>query len=420
MLPVKAASYLENWQKSIVAKGIALDSARKMMSVFHDSLGESCLSLTKGAPDVILNRCRQVMTTQGAVDLSEETKQEILDVNIQLARQALRVLAFAYKEHPDSDYTGAEEQMVFVGLMGMIDPARPEAKAAIEVCHDAGIEVVMITGDYKETAMAIADDLGLRDADDRVITGAELDQMSQEELMELVANTTVYARVSPEHKVRIVEALRATGHIASMTGDGVNDAPALKEADIGVAMGITGTEVAKGSADMILTDDNFATIVSAVEEGRIIYSNIRKFVSFLLSCNVGEILVIFITNLLLGPDFTPLRPIQLLWLNLVTDSFPALALGRERGEDDIMLQPPRSSTVKILNRPMLLSIISQATAIFIAVFAAFQVGRFIYPDVVLNAQEQIVRTANSFNFLPLAAHTIGRCAHICIYHPDLS
>lgn len=381
---------------------LPFDSARKMMSVFHDSLGESCLSLTKGAPDVILNRCRQVMTTQGAVDLSEETKQEILDVNIQLARQALRVLAFAYKEHPDSDYTGAEEQMVFVGLMGMIDPARPEAKAAIEVCHDAGIEVVMITGDYKETAMAIADDLGLRDADDRVITGAELDQMSQEELMELVANTTVYARVSPEHKVRIVEALRATGHIASMTGDGVNDAPALKEADIGVAMGITGTEVAKGSADMILTDDNFATIVSAVEEGRIIYSNIRKFVSFLLSCNVGEILVIFITNLLLGPDFTPLRPIQLLWLNLVTDSFPALALGRERGEDDIMLQPPRSSTVKILNRPMLLSIISQATAIFIAVFAAFQVGRFIYPDVVLNAQEQIVRTANSFNFLPLA------------------
>lgn len=381
---------------------LPFDSARKMMSVFHDSLDENYLSLTKGAPDIILNRCHKVMTAQGVAALSSEARQEIMDVNIQLARQALRVLAFAYKEHPDADYAGAEDQMVFVGLMGMIDPARPEAKAAIEVCHGAGIEVVMITGDYKETAMAIADDLGLRAADDRVITGAELDRMSQEELMELVANTTVYARVSPEHKVRIVEALRDTGHIASMTGDGVNDAPALKEADIGVAMGITGTEVAKGSADMILTDDNFATIVHAVEEGRIIYSNIRKFVSFLLSCNVGEILVIFITNLLLGPNFTPLRPIQLLWLNLVTDSFPALALGREKGEDDVMLQPPRSGTAKILNRPMLWSILSQAAAIFIAVFAAFQVGRFIYPDVMLNAREQIIHTASSFDFLPPA------------------
>jgi len=381
---------------------LPFDSERKMMSVFHDSIDNRYLSLTKGAPDVVLGRCDKIMTAEGEVILTADKKARIMEVNTQLARQALRVLAFAYQEHADSNYEGAEQAMVFVGLMGMIDPARVEAKEAIQVCHDAGIEVVMITGDYKETAVAIADDLGLREEGDKVFTGSELENMSQEELRAVVSDTTVYARVSPEHKVKIVEALRATGHTASMTGDGVNDAPALKEADIGVAMGITGTEVAKGSADMILTDDNFATIVHAVEEGRIIYSNIRKFVSFLLSCNVGEILVIFFTNLLLGPNFTPLKPIQLLWLNLVTDSFPALALGREQGEEDVMLQPPRSRSAKILDRHMMWSILSQATAIFIAVFAAFQVGRLIYPDVVLDAQENIIRTATGFNFFPLA------------------
>ena len=383
---------------------LPFDSERKLMTVFHDSFDNSFLSLTKGAPDIVLDRCRDVMTSQGVVPLTAELKEEILNVNIRLARQALRILAFAYGEHNDSNYEGAEKDMVFVGLMGMIDPARPEVKEAIEVCHGAGISVVMITGDYKETAVAIADDLGLRQSEDRVVTGAELEQMSQEELVKIVSDTTVYARVSPEHKVRIVEALRAANHISSMTGDGVNDAPALKEADIGVAMGITGTEVAKGSADMILTDDNFATIVQAVEEGRIIYSNIRKFVNFLLSCNVGEILVIFITNLLLGPAFTPLRPIQLLWLNLVTDSFPALALGREKGEEDIMKHPPRAHDAKILDLKMLGSIINQSVAILIAVFAAFQIGRFVYPDVMVNAQEQITAYAGNFSFFPLAGY----------------
>lgn len=383
---------------------LPFDSDRKLMTVYHDTIDEAYLSLTKGAPDIILDRCEAIMTSQGIEPLTSEIAEKIMDINIQLARQALRILAFAYKEHNDANYEGAEEGMVFVGLMGMIDPARAEAKAAIEVCHGAGIKVVMITGDYKETAVAIANDLGLREPNERVVDGAELEKMSQEELVEIVSDTTVYARVSPEHKVRIVEALRSANHISSMTGDGVNDAPALKEADIGVAMGITGTEVAKGSADMILTDDNFATIVHAVEEGRIIYSNIRKFVNFLLSCNVGEILVIFITNLLLGPAFTPLAPIQLLWLNLVTDSFPALALGRERGEDDVMEKPPRPNDAKILDRDMMWSILNQAAAIFVAVFAAFQIGRFIYPDVMINAQEQITAHASSFSFLPFAGY----------------
>lgn len=379
---------------------LPFDSERKMMTVFHDSLG-GYLSLTKGAPDIILERCQKIMTEDQALPLTLADREEILKVNNLLAKQALRVLAFAYGEHEDDSYQSPEEELVFVGLMGMIDPARKEAKESIALCHSAGIQVVMITGDYRETAVAIANDLGLRKDTDRVVSGRELDQMPQAELEKIVSDTTVYARVSPEHKVRIVEALRAEGHTTSMTGDGVNDAPALKEADIGVAMGITGTEVAKGSADMILTDDNFSTIVHAVEEGRVIYSNIRKFVNFLLSCNIGEILVVFLISLMLGPDFSPLRPIQLLWLNLVTDSFPALALGRERGEDDVMLQPPRPRKAKILDKKMLGSVLNQAVAIFIAVFAAYQIGRLIYPDVMVNAQNQIINSATIFSFFPL-------------------
>lgn len=375
---------------------LPFDSERKMMSVFHDTFEEGHVSLTKGAPDIVLAMSRSEMTKDGEVELTEARRQEILAMNDELASQALRVLAFAFKHHPDDSFETAESEMVFVGLMGMIDPARPEVKAAIDVCNKAGIRAVMITGDYKETAVAIANDLKLREEDDHVLTGKELDQMSQDELEAVVEETSVYARVSPEHKVKIVAALRDKGHTTSMTGDGVNDAPALKQADIGVAMGITGTEVAKGSSDMILTDDNFATIVSAVEEGRIIYSNIRKFVSFLLSCNVGEILVIFIANLILGPQYTPLVPIQLLWLNLVTDSFPALALGREKGEDDIMLQKPRPKNARILDKTMLMTIVSQAIAILVAVFAAFQVGRMLYPDVAVSGEG----FASIFSFLP--------------------
>lgn len=370
-------------QKHPRKNDLPFDSERKMMTTFHEGIHNEGVitSYTKGGPDVVLANCDTVLTSEGIIPLTDKMRQTITENNKELARAALRVLAFALKEHSSEISFQAEKSMTFVGLMGMIDPERPEARDAIALCTSAGIRAVMITGDYKETAVAIAKNLGLMKEGFGVMTGPELDSISDEELLLVVEKTAVYARVSPDHKVRIVTALRKNGHIASMTGDGVNDAMALKRADIGVAMGITGTEVAKGTANMILTDDNFATIVSAVREGRIIYSNIRKFVGFLLSCNVGEILVIFITSILLGPTFAPLLPIQLLWLNLVTDSFPALALGREQGEKDIMLEKPRSSKESIINRPMIYAITVQSIAIFGAVFGAFQVARLLYPDV---------------------------------------
>ncbi len=362
---------------------LPFDSDRKMMTTFHygirrDDVMTSC---TKGAPDVILAGCDSILAPDGAAPLTEDMRREILRVNSEFASSALRVLAFSFQEKADEVSPAAESGMTFVGLMGMIDPERPEARDAIALCARAGIRPVMITGDYRDTAVAIAGNLGMMPEDAGVMTGPEIDRTSDEDLLRAVERTTVYARVSPEHKVRIVTALRANGHVASMTGDGVNDAMALKRADIGVAMGITGTEVAKGTADMILTDDNFATIVSAVREGRIIYSNIRKFVGFLLSCNVGEILVIFITTMILGPAFSPLLPIQLLWLNLVTDSFPALALGGEAGEKDIMEEPPRRSGEPIIDGRMAGAILTQSAAIFAAVFAAFATGRHLYPDI---------------------------------------
>lgn len=396
------------------------DSARKMMSVAYTTLPDApYISLTKGAPDRILDRSNKELTTEGVIDLTKERRREITAMNSSFARSALRVLAFAYRHHESEKFECMEEDMIFVGLMGMIDPARPEAKESIRVCHEAGIRVVMITGDHKETAVAIANDLNLRQEDDKVLSGTDLDKMTVEELQEVSEYTSVYARVSPENKVQIVDALKAKGHISSMTGDGVNDAPALKRADIGVAMGITGTEVAKTAADMILTDDNFSTIVRAVEEGRVIYSNIRKVVSFLLSCNVGEILVIFITNMILGPEYTPLMPIQLLWLNLVTDSFPALALGQERAEEGIMKLPPRRADAKILDKEMKTSIAVQATAILLTVFAAFNLGRIFYPDVYLHSGMSVA----NFSFMPLAntqpsmgAHTY---AFICLILAEL-
>ncbi|MDW7655548.1 MAG: cation-translocating P-type ATPase [Bacillota bacterium] len=358
---------------------LPFDSERKMMTTVHSGFAEAALlSLTKGAPDIVITRCISCLTEAGVRPFTDDMKKMALEANRKLASSALRVLSFAYKTH-DSKASDAETDMIFVGLMGMIDPPRPEVRDAIQLCNSAGIRAIMITGDYRETAVAIAQDLGMMGEHDRVLAGAEIDRLSEEELKQSVDTTAVYARVSPDHKVRIVTALRDIGHIASMTGDGVNDAMALKSADIGVAMGITGTDVAKGSADMILTDDNFATIVSAVREGRIIYSNIRKFVAFLLSCNVGEILIIFLSTLLLGPRYVPLLPIQLLWLNLVTDSFPALALGQEQGEPDTMKQKPRRKSEPIMNRQMIFTIISQSIAIFAAVFAAFQIGLMRYP-----------------------------------------
>ena len=356
---------------------IPFDSDRKMMTTFHkDFIPEKIVSFTKGAPDIIISKCKYIKEGDKVLPFTEDLREKVLQVNSKFAKEALRVLAFAYKEYDNipNEITSdnIESNMVFVGLVGMIDPPRPEAKEAIRLCKQAGINTIMITGDYKETAFAIAKDLGMAETEDQAMMGGELNNISDEDLREVVKKIKVFARVSPEHKVRIVSALKANGDIAAMTGDGVNDALALKRSDIGVSMGITGTDVAKNTADLILTDDNFASIVSAVEEGRIIYENIKKFVYYLLSCNIGEILLVFVSILLNLP--VPLIPIQLLWLNLVTDSFPALALGVEKGEPDIMMEEPRNPNEPILNKEMIAGIVLQSIAIALASLSAYWWG----------------------------------------------
>jgi Ca2+-transporting ATPase len=360
---------------------IPFDSDRKMMTTFHNNfIPNKLTSFTKGAPDIIISRCSNIYINGEILPFTDKLKEKVLDINSKFSREALRVLAFAFKEHnnlPDKITSDiVEDDMVFVGLVGMIDPPREEAKEAIKQCKEAGIKTVMITGDYKETAFAIAKELGMADHEDQAIMGKELDNVSDKDLKELVKHKRVYARVSPEHKVRIISTLKANGEIAAMTGDGVNDALALKKADIGVAMGITGTDVAKNTAEVILTDDNFASIVAAVEEGRIIYSNIKKFVFFLLSCNIGEILIVFLSILFNLP--VPLIPIQLLWLNLVTDSFPALALGVEKGDPEIMKIPPRNSNEPILDKGMIRAIVFQSGAIAIGSLLAYRWGLKTY------------------------------------------
>jgi Ca2+-transporting ATPase len=299
-----------------------------------------------------------------------------------MTQDALRVLAVAFRvvpEIPEKIEPGMlEDDLVFVGLIGMIDPPRQEVPPALETARRAGIRTVMITGDYPKTARAIAESIGLIEPGHQVLTGPELDGMDDAKLQREVSYTDVFARVSPEHKMRIVDAFRAREEVVAMTGDGVNDAPSIKRADIGVAMGITGTDVTKESADMVLTDDNYASIVSAVEQGRVIYSNIRKFVYYLLSCNMAEIAIIF-----LGIIFTkgsPLTVIQLLWLNLITDGAPALALGTEKGEPDIMNRPPRPTNERIVNRFMANGIIIQTVAITVATLTAYLAGLAYYSD----------------------------------------
>lgn len=369
---------------------IPFDSDRKMMTTFHKNFTPGkVVSFTKGAPDIIIGRCNSIRIEDKVVPFTDELKKKVLETNSKFAKNALRVLAFAFREYSDLPTNispeNNETNMIFVGLAGMIDPPRPEAKDAIKECKEAGINTIMITGDYKETAFAIAKALGMAETEDQAMMGDELNNVSEKDLREIVKRVKVFARVSPEHKVRIVSALRANGNIAAMTGDGVNDAMALKKADIGVSMGITGTDVAKNTADLILTDDNFASIVSAVEEGRIIYDNIKKFVFFLLSCNIGEILLVFVSILMNLP--VPLLPIQLLWLNLVTDSFPALALGVEKGDPDIMSQKPRNPNEPILDRHMVVSIIFQSIAIAVASLSAYWWGIYRYGlDNILEAR----------------------------------
>ncbi|MEW6689980.1 MAG: HAD-IC family P-type ATPase [Pseudomonadota bacterium] len=379
---------------------IPFDSERKRMSTIHrvDRAHAQAavhgfryphlVAFVKGAPDVILELCGRRLQGGHAVALDESERRAVLEQNRDMAANALRVLAVAYRpleELPASLTPEAvEKDLVFVGLLGMIDPPRPEVVEALKTAHGAGLKCVMVTGDYKDTAQAIARDIGLLTPGGLVLTGAELDRMSDAELAAQAERTDVCCRVSPQHKTRIVDALKAKGHVVAMTGDGVNDAPALKRANIGVAMGITGTDVAKQTADMVLTDDNFASIVAAVEQGRIIYSNIRKFVYFLLACNVGEILIIFCAMLVGMP--MPLRPVQLLWLNLVSDGAPALALGLEKGDPDIMKQPPRSPKEPVINRDMAIGIGVVGIVDAFAILGVFWLALQRYPDQLAAAQ----------------------------------
>jgi Ca2+-transporting ATPase len=395
---------------------VPFDSKRKRMSTIHRTPEGTYEAYIKGAPDIMVELCEHVYVDGQVYPMTEARRERILEVNHELASNALRVLGIAYRlldgqpEHPTAE--DIERDMVFVGLTGMIDPARPEVRPAIATANRAGIKTAMVTGDYEDTAVAIAKELELLRRDDnveeRVLSGRELDRLSDEELVEHVDRVAVYARVSPEHKVRIVDAHKQRGHIVAMTGDGVNDAPALKRASIGVAMGITGTDVSKETADMVLTDDNYASIVSAVEEGRVIFSNIRKFVYYLISCNVGEIMILFTAMILNWP--LPLTALQLLVLNLVTDGAPALALGLEKGDPDIMDLKPRPVNEPIINGDMVWGTVVQTIAIAGSVLAAFLIGlsRFGYWGATGLSAEVALQHAQTMAFVALSASELFR------------
>lgn len=356
------------------------DSGRKMMSVVVEEANGTFEQYTKGGPDVVLSRCTHVYENGEIVPMTDARREEILAANKAMADQALRVLALSsrtYTEKPsDCSPAALEHDLVFCGLSGMIDPVRPEVTAAIAEAKEAGIRAVMITGDHIDTAVAIAKDLGIIADASQAITGAQLDKISDEDFKERVTEFSVYARVQPEHKARIVDAWKSRGNIVAMTGDGVNDAPSIKRADIGVGMGITGTDVTKNVADMVLADDNFATIINAVEEGRRIYDNIRKVIQFLLSANIAEVLSVFVATLI---GFTIFQPVQLLWINLITDSLPALALGMEEAEGDVMKRKPRNASDGVFAGGMGLDIAFQGVIITLLVLASFFAG--VYFDM---------------------------------------
>ncbi len=350
------------------------DSQRKMMSTIHAKEGHF-IQYTKGAPDEVLARCTSVMENGSAVPLTGERRKEILTRNSEMAGRALRVLGAACKIYDtlptDTDPQRLETDLTFIGLCGMIDPVRPEVKEAITSCGKAGIRPIMITGDHKDTAVAIAKELGILQDASQAVTGAELSEMDDAELERRIGDIAVYARVQPEHKVRIVNAWKKRGKITAMTGDGVNDAPALKSADIGVGMGITGTDVTKNVADMVLADDNFATIVYAVEEGRRIYENIRKAIQFLLASNLSEVVSIFIATL---AGLRLFAPVQILWINLITDTFPAMALGMEQAEADAMQKPPRDARETMFSGGLGIDVILQGVAIAALTLWSFFIG----------------------------------------------
>ena len=357
------------------------DSARKMMSTVHKS-GEGFVQYTKGAPDALLSRCTHYAEDGKILPMTDAKRQEILNSNKAMADRALRVLAVAKRDWAEKPADNApeylEKNLVFLGLTGMIDPIRPEVKAAIAECRSAGIRAVMITGDHRDTAVAIAKELGIITDESQAVTGADLDRLSDEQLRQKVTEYGVYARVQPEHKTRIVQAWKARGAVTAMTGDGVNDAPSIKSADIGIGMGITGTDVTKNVADMVLADDNFATIVVAVGEGRRIYDNIRKAIQFLLASNMSEVLGIFCATL---TGFTLLNPVHLLFINLVTDCFPALALGMEKAEPDVMNRPPRNSREGIFAGGLLGDMIYQGILVTALTILSYWMGNFFETGV---------------------------------------
>ncbi|AEV67105.1 calcium-translocating P-type ATPase, PMCA-type [Acetivibrio clariflavus] len=382
------------------------DSVRKMMSTVHKESSGKFIQYTKGAPDELLKACTHILTKDGAVPLTDAHRSAIMAENKKMANKALRVLASAFKQtdslpeniSPES----LERNLTFIGLTGMIDPVRPEVKAAIEKCRNAGIRPIMITGDHKDTAVAIAKELGILSNENQAITGSELSNMSDQELEKKISNYSVYARVQPEHKVRIVSAWKKQGKIVAMTGDGVNDAPALKSADIGVGMGITGTDVTKNVSDMVLADDNFASIVHAVEEGRRIYDNIRKAIQFLLSSNLSEVVSLFVATIM---NFQLFSPIHILWINLVTDAFPAIALGMEDAEEDIMTRPPRSPKEGIFAQGLGISIIYQGVAIAILTLIAYLIGSKYGHTVAMTMAFLTMSTCEVFQSLNMRSTT---------------
>ena len=369
----------KNEQKHVYVRigEVPFDSMRKMMSTVHKTADGKITQFTKGAPDEVLKRCSKALVDGKIVDMTDKIRNDILSANKAMADKALRVLAASMKslgkEPSVYEPEAVENDLCFVGLVGMIDPVRPEVKPAIDECRSAGIRPIMITGDHKDTAVAIAMQLGIITDASQAITGAELNEISDEEFETAVEKYSVYARVQPEHKTRIVNAWRKKGKVTAMTGDGVNDAPSIKNADIGVGMGITGTDVTKNVADMILADDNFATIVSAVGEGRRIYDNIRKAIQFLLASNLSEVLAIFFATLI---GFTIFQPVQLLWINLITDCFPALALGMEKPEADIMNRKPRDSKEGIFAGGLGFAVFYQGFLVTVITIASYFIGHW--------------------------------------------
>lgn len=390
----------------------AFDSARKLMTTVHQQSEQEITAYTKGAMDQILEKSSSIKINGEVRLITQEDKDRITDAAGQMARSALRVLGLAEKK---GDLSASEQELTFVGLVGMIDPPRPEAKASVEVLKGAGVRTVMITGDHKDTALAVARELGIADHEEQCITGDALAQMTQEELNGAVNHLHVFARVSPEHKVMIVKAFKSHGYIVSMTGDGVNDAPSLKAADIGVAMGITGTDVAKGASDMVLTDDNFSTIEKAVEEGRNIYANIKKTVLFLLSANFGEVITMF-TAIAIGIA-SPLKAIHILWINLITDTLPGLALGVDTGDRQVMKSPPRKPNESLFAQGGLLFVTFYGFVVGGITLAAFlsvpiqQVGWDIEAVKIFLSDAQNLQVAQTFSFVTLSMsqlfHAIG-------------